>query len=208
MYYDCATNDHGLKHNPWKTLVAPRPIGWISTVSRDGDVNLAPYSFFNAVGDDPNYVMFSSGGVKDSMRNAEETGEFVCVMATWDLREQMNITSAGVGAGVDEMMLAGLTPVPSHAVAPPRIAESPVAIECKYHQTINLPSRKDGRTPPYSMVIGRVAGIHIDDSVISRGMIDLGLLKPIARLGYQDYCVVTPDTIFSLRRPEVDDPRA
>jgi len=202
MYYDCENNQHGLKHNPWKSLLVPRPIGWISTLDGNGTVNLAPYSFFNGVGDDPNYVMFASGGMKDTMRNVEDSGEFVCIMATWDLRQQMNMTSAGFAASVDEMKLAGLTPVASQFVKPPRIAESPVAIECRHHQTVHLPGRDGGAMPPYSVVFGRVAGIYIDDKVIKDGIVDIAAIKPIARMGYQDYAVVTAQTMFSMQRPD------
>ncbi|MGI9388290.1 MAG: flavin reductase family protein, partial [Methyloligellaceae bacterium] len=161
-------------------------------------VNLAPYSFFNACGTDPHYVMFASGGRKDSQRNAEETGEFVCLLATYDLKDKMNATSAQVDADIDEMKLAGLTPVPSTLVRPPRAKESPVAFECRYHQTISLPG-KNGEQSVYSMVLGQVLGIHIDDGVIADGLVDVSKMRPIARLGYQDYSVV--DTIFTLQRP-------
>ncbi|MDA7945863.1 MAG: flavin reductase family protein [Hyphomicrobiaceae bacterium] len=197
MFYETETNEHGLKHNPFKALVAPRPIGWISTVSTDGVVNLAPYSFFNGVSDIPPFVMFSSAGQKDSQRNAEETGEFVCSLATYDLREHMNTTSAGVGPEVDEMDLAGLTPAPSKLVKPPRVAESPVALECKHFQSIALPAA-EGRDP-YSVVLGHVVGIHIDESVLNDGLVDMQKLRPIARLGYMDYTVV--ETVFSMDRP-------
>lgn len=198
MFYDARENKHGLKHDPYKALVSPRPIGWISTVGSDGVVNLAPYSFFNALSDSPHYVYFSSAGRKDSQRNAEDTGEFVCSLATWDLKDQMNVTSAGVAPDVDEFVLAGLTPAPSKLVAPPRVAESPVAFECKYYQSLELP-RDTGRND-YTVVIGRVIGIHINDDVIVEGMVDMGKLRPIARLGYKDYTVV--DTVFSLDRPQ------
>lgn len=197
MFYETATNDHGLPRDPFKAIIAPRPIGWISTVNAQGRVNLAPYSYFNALADNPYYVMFSSGGRKDSQRNAEETGEFVCSLATWDLREQMNRTSAPVPPEVDEMKLAGLTPAPSRLVKPPRVAESPVALECRYFQTVNLPGR-DGRGG-YGVIIGEVVGIHIDDKAIVDGRVDTAALKPIARLGYMDYAVV--DRVFSIRRP-------
>lgn len=198
MFYDARENKHGLKHDPYKALVSPRPIGWISTVGSDGVVNLAPYSFFNALSDSPHYVYFSSAGRKDSQRNAEDTGEFVCSLATWNLKDQMNVTSAGVAPEVDEFVLAGLTPAPSKLVAPPRVAESPVAFECKYYQSLELP-RDTGRND-YTVVIGRVVGIHIDDDVIVEGKVDMGKLRPIARLGYKDYTVV--DTVFSLDRPQ------
>ncbi len=197
MFYETETNEHGLRHNPFKALVAPRPIGWISTVSTDGVINLAPYSFFNGVSDIPPFVMFSSAGQKDSQRNAEETGEFVCSLATYDLRDHMNTTSAGVGPEVDEMELAGLTPAPSNLVKPPRVAESPVALECKHFKSITLPAA-EGRDP-YSVVLGHVVGIHIDESVLNDGLVDMEKLRPIARLGYMDYTVV--DTVFSMDRP-------
>jgi flavin reductase (DIM6/NTAB) family NADH-FMN oxidoreductase RutF len=145
MFYDAVANTHGLALDPFKALVAPRPIGWISTLGKNGVVNLAPHSFFNAVSEDPHFVMFASGGRKDSQRNAEETGEFVCSLATYDLREAMTKTSAAVGPDVDEMRLAGLTPAPSRLVKPPRVAESPVAFECRYSRTIELPGRMAGR---------------------------------------------------------------
>lgn len=201
MFYDALENRHGLPHDPWKSLMVPRPVGWISTVSRDGKVNLAPYSFFNALGDDPHYVYFASGGRKHSLKNAEETGEFVCVLATYDLREQMNATSAAVDYGIDEMRLAGLTPTPSRLVKPPRVAESPVAFECRYHATLSLPGRPGSPKEPYHCVVGLVVGIYIDDRVIKDGRIDIPSIKPIARLGYMDYSVVTAESMFAMDRP-------
>lgn len=198
MFYDAVTNSHGLEFDPFKALVAPRPIGWISTLGKNGVVNLAPYSFFNAVGTDPHYVMFSSGGRKDSQRNAEETGEFVCSLATYDLRDAMNRTSQHVGPEVDEMALAGLTPAPSKLVAPPRVKESPVAFECRYWRTINLPGH-DGEPGTHSIVLGKVVGVHIDDAAITDGKVDVTKLKPLARLGYRDYAVI--DEVFTLDRP-------
>jgi len=198
MFYDAVANTHGLAFDPFKALVAPRPIGWISTVSKAGVVNLAPYSFFNAVSEDPHFVMFASGGRKDSQRNAEETGEFVCSLATYDLREAMNRTSMPVEPDVDEMKLAGLTPAPSRLVAPPRVAESPVAFECRYWRTIHLPG-KDGSAGTHAIVLGQVIGVHVADEVISGGRVDVTKLRPIARLGYGDYAVI--DEVFTLARP-------
>ena len=198
MFYDALKNAHGLAHDPFKALVAPRPIGWISTLSSDGVVNLAPYSFFNAVATNPHYVMFSSAGRKDSQRNAEETGEFVCSLATYDLKDHVNRTAAPVDPDVDEMTLAGLTAAPCKLVKPPRVKESPVAFECEYHQTIELPG--GGRDGVWYIVLGRVLGIHIDDEVIADGMVDVTRLRPIARLGYDDYSVV--DSVFSMQRPK------
>jgi len=198
MFYDAVANTHGLKWDPFKALVTPRPIGWISTLCKNGVVNLAPYSFFNAVSTDPHFVMFSSGGRKDSQRNAEETGEFVCSLATYDLRDAMNRTSQHVGPEVDEMALAGLTPAPSKLVAPPRVAESPIAFECRYWRTIDLPGL-DGSPGTHAIVLGQVVGVHIDDSVIVGDKVDVTKVKPIARLGYGDYAVI--NEVFELTRP-------
>ncbi|MBI1384305.1 MAG: flavin reductase family protein [Rhizobiales bacterium] len=197
MFYDAIRNDHGLAHDPFKALVVPRPIGWISSLATDGTRNLAPYSFFNAVGDRPHYVMFASAGRKDSQRNCEETGEFVCSLATWALREAMNVSSASVPPEVDEFELAGLTPAPSRLVRPPRVAESPVALECVYERTVELPA--EGSAMPYAMVIGKVVGIHIDDGLLEAGRVVIERARPIARLGYHDYTVV--DEVFSMVRP-------
>ncbi|MGI8724591.1 MAG: flavin reductase family protein [Methyloceanibacter sp.] len=198
MFYDAVANTHGLAFDPFKALVAPRPIGWISTLSKSGVVNLAPYSFFNAVSEDPHFVMFSSGGRKDSQRNAEETGEFVCSLATYDLRDAMNRTSIPVGPDVNEMELAGLTPEASRIVKPPRVKESPVAFECRYWKTIELPG-KAGQPGTHAIVLGQVVGVHVADEVISEGRVDVTKLRPLARLGYGDYAVI--DEVFTLTRP-------
>jgi flavin reductase (DIM6/NTAB) family NADH-FMN oxidoreductase RutF len=202
VYYEPDKRNHGLSHDPFKALVAPRPIGWISTVNKDGVTNLAPYSFFNAVASHPPYVMFSSETVKDSMRNAEESGEFVCCFATWDLREQMNMTSTPVPPGVDEFRLAGLTAAASTAVRPPRVKESPVALECRWWKTVALPGAGDHDEPSAHVVFGRVVGVHVDDAYIDAGFVDTVAMRPIARLGYMDYAVVNPDAVFTLDRPK------
>jgi len=204
MFYDALANTHGLPRDPWKALVVPRPIGWISTVSKEGIGNLAPYSFFNAVAEKPPYVVFSSAGLKDSVRNIHDTGEFVCSLATWDLRFQMNTTSAAVPHGVDEFQLAGLTAAPSTLVKPPRVAESPVAFECQHWKTVELPPAVEGGPVVQHLVFGRVVGVYIDDAFIKNGLVDTGAMRPIARLGYMDYAVVTPETVFTIQRPEVD----
>jgi flavin reductase (DIM6/NTAB) family NADH-FMN oxidoreductase RutF len=202
MFYE-TKDHHGLKHNPFKSLIVPRPIGWVSSQDSDGIVNLAPYSYFNGVGSEPPTVMFASEGThtegdfKDSATNVGETGEFVCNLATWALREEMNATSAQVARSVDEFELAGLTPAPSRLVKPPRVKESPVHLECTHLKTVELPSNDPER--PNLVVFGRVVGIHIDDSIIADGMIDMDVFKPIARLGYMDYTVV--DKVFTMRRP-------
>lgn len=203
MFYDTASNAHGLRHDPYKALVAPRPVGWISTVSADGVANLAPYSFFNAISERPHYVVFGSAGIKDSLRNIEATGEFVCSLATYDLRESVNISSASVPYGVDEFPIAGLTATPSRLVKPPRVKESPVAFECRHWKTIELPPAAPGGPAGYHVVFGHIVGIYVDDRFIQDGRVDTGAMRPIARLGYMDYSVVTPETIFSLDRPTV-----
>ena len=142
--------------------------------------------------------MFASGRRKDSQRNAEETGEFVCSLATYELREVMSRTSAPVALDVDEMKLVGLTPAPCRFVAPPRVKESPVAFECRYWRTIDLPG-KDGGPSTHAIVLGQVVGIHIADDAIVNGRVDITRLKPIARLGYGDYAVI--DKVFTMKRP-------
>lgn len=195
----------GLSHNPFKALVAPRPIGWISTVDADGRPNLAPYSFFNAVADAPPIVMFASngarpvagGGLKDTASNAAATGAFVVNVATYALRDAMNASSAPLAAGEDEFAHAGLTPAPSRVVAPPRVAESPAALECRVLKRIDLPTTDPAR--PNVVTFGEVVGVHIADDAIVDGRVDVGRYRPIARLGYMDYAVV--DAVFGLDRP-------
>ncbi len=201
MFYDTAKNDHGLPYNPFKSCVIPRPIGWVSTVSHDGIVNLAPFSMFNQLGYDPPIVLFSgscrpgTGQRKDSVVNAEETGEFVVNMATWELREKVGVTSRFVDVEVDEFELAGLTKVPSRLVKPPRVAESPIHLECVFHSTMTLPSNR--RHTTHHVVVGRVVGIHIRDDVFTEdGKIDVLKIRPLARLGYLDYTSVVE--VFSM----------
>jgi flavin reductase (DIM6/NTAB) family NADH-FMN oxidoreductase RutF len=191
MFYEPAKVYEQLPHDPLKALVAPRPIGWISTLSSSGTANLAPYSFFNLVGDA--HVMFSSLGRKHSLINAEATGEFVCSLATYALRDAMNATAAHVPGTVDEFELAGLEKAASRLVAPPRVAASPVALECRYVQTLTLEGDR------YSIIIGRVVGVHIDDAFLRDGIVDTAAMQPIARLGYAEYAVV--DKAFELGRP-------
>ncbi len=209
MFYETATKGHGLRNDPFKALVVPRPIGWITTIDRQGRINLAPFSFFNAIAEDPPMVLFAPGGrkadrpVKDSRANVEETGEFVCNLATWDLRDAMNLTSANLAAGEDEMKHAKLTPVPSRLVKPPRVKESPVALECKYWKTVELPVEPGNEDKRGSVVFGQVVGVHIDDAILKDGRVDTLAFKPVARLGYSEY--TTTENVWRMRRP--DDPR-
>ena len=196
MFYDAVKNDHGFQYDPFKAIVAPRPIGWVSTLSPTGQINLAPYSYFNAFSQAPHYVAFGSGPRKDSMANIEATGEFTFSLATFDLREQMNASSAHVTT--DEFELAGLTKADSRIVRPPRVAESPAALECCLHRIVPLPD-DDGNTHNY-LIVGRVLGIYIDDRFIHDGRVDTAAMQPIARLGYSEYATVTE--AWRMRRPD------
>lgn len=198
MFYETSRNDHGLAHDPIKSCVVPRPIGWISTISPAGVVNLAPYSFFNLVATNPTFVMYSScgrstHGEKDTLGNIEATGEFVVNMATWSQREPMLATSASLPPDVDELAHAGLVPLPSRLVRPPRVAGAPVHLECVHHQTLELPPSRDGRNV---VVFGRVVGVHIDDAMIEGGKLDVTKVMPIARLGYLEYARV--ESVFCM----------
>ena len=197
MFYDAIKNDHGFQYDPFKALVAPRPIGWISTLSANGKANLAPYSYFNAMSQAPHYVVFGSGPKKDSLHNAEAAGEFAVNLATWDLREKINVSSAVVPPEIDEFELAGLAKAPCRLIAAPRVAESPVCFECKLYKIIDLPG-DDGSVANF-LAIGRVIGIHIDDRFIHEGRVDTAGMKPIARLGYSEYATV--DVAWRMRRP-------
>jgi flavin reductase (DIM6/NTAB) family NADH-FMN oxidoreductase RutF len=200
MFYEPHKRNHGLSHDPFKAIVAPRPIGWISSMSAKGEVNLAPYSFFNGVSSVPPIIMFSSEGRKDSLTFIEETREFVCNLATWDLRQQMNTTSGPFPRGIDEMKEAGLEPARSILVKPPRVKASPCAMECRLLQTVRLDDIHGGATEQH-VVFGQVIGVHIDEHFIRDGLLDTAAMRPIARAGYGDYFVSTPETKFSLRRP-------
>lgn len=197
MFYVTA-DGHGLPHDPFKAIVAPRPIGWISTVDAEGRVNLAPYSFFGAVAGTPPMVFFSSDGWKDSITAATETGEFVVNLATFDLREAMNTTSAPLPRGENEFTFAGLAAAPSRLVRPPRIAEAAAALECRVVERLT-PRTIDGAPSNNHMVIGQVVGVHIAERCLVDGLFDMTRAGTIARCGYTDYAVV--DELFQMRRP-------
>jgi flavin reductase (DIM6/NTAB) family NADH-FMN oxidoreductase RutF len=199
MFYEPVKRNHGLPHDPFKAIVAPRPIGWISSMDKAGSVNLAPYSFFNGVATFPPMVMFASDGFKDSVRNISETMEFVCNLATWDLRDAMNKSSESVSHDVNEFQLAGLTPAPSKLVKPPRVAEAPCALECKATEIVQMKG-PNGEPRDNYVTFGEVVGIHIDERYIKNGILDAAAMKPIARLGYRDYSVVTE--LFQMVRPD------
>ena len=193
VFYTPENRDRDLlPHDPFKAFVAPRPIGWVSTVGPDGEVNLAPYSYFNAVSDNPPTVMFSSDGPKDSATFAQATDEFVWNMVTYDLREAMNQTSAMLPRGESEFEFAGLEMAPSRLVAPPRVAATPVAFECKVVHRVELPRN--------IVTFGEVVGVHVDERHIVDGRFDTAGVRPIARCGYRgDYATVTE--LFEMIRP-------
>ena len=204
MFYEPEKRNHGLPRDPFKALVVPRPIGWISSIDPEGRPNLAPYSFFNGVAADPPCVMFAASlrprerTRKDSHSNAERSGEFVVNLATFELRDGMNASSAALPPGENEFAAAGLEMLPSRLVKPPRVKGARAHLECIYLKTVELPSTKAGEAN--FMVVGRVVGIHIDDDLIVDGRVDIVRARPIARLGYMDYCVV--DVLFAMNRPD------
>ena len=198
MFYDTRSKAP-LRYDPVKALVAPRPIGWISTLSCDGVANLAPYSFFNLVASGPSIVAFSSAGRKDSQTNAEQTGEFVCNIASFDQREAVNSSAATLPPEIDEFALTGLGTLPSQLIKPPRVKGAPAHLECVYLQTVPLFS-KDGVRNGFDLVLGEVVGVHIDDQFIKEGLVDTAAMRLIARLGYLDYSVT--DEVFTLKRPD------
>jgi flavin reductase (DIM6/NTAB) family NADH-FMN oxidoreductase RutF len=192
---------HGLRHDPFNAIIGPRPIGWIASQDVKGQVNLAPYSFFNAFNYKPPIIGFASVGWKDTVRNIEQTGEFVWNLATRALAEQMNQTAAEVAPEVDEFALAGLTPAPSRLVKPPRVAESPVAMECRLLQIVRLHDL-GGQPVDTWLTLGQVVGVHIDRSLIDNGIYVTPAARPILRAGRSgDYVEIIPDIMFEMPRP-------
>ena len=203
MFYEPLKTSHGLDHDPFKSCVVPRPIGWISTISEKGIHNLAPYSQFQNLTFDPPYVMFSAnqntnGKRKDTVVNIEATGEFAHNMATYDLREAVNKSAQEVPPDVDEFEIAGVTKNHSKLIRPARVAESPVHFECEYYQTLRLPG--DGPMGTVDIIIGRVIGIHINEEYITaNGKLDIPRIKPLARMGYYDYAAI--ESVFEMEIP-------
>ncbi len=203
MFYETATNDHGLPYNPLKACVLPRPIGWISTLNGKGQANLAPFSFFNLVSERPPLVIFcpngphAEGGEKDSLLNLRENPEFVVNLATYSLRHEINASAAPWQRDKNEFEAAGVTEAASVLVSPPRVKESPLHLECTLEQIIQLPGEVGG--VPNHMVLGRILGVHVDDEMIVDGQVRPERLQAISRLGYMDYAVV--DKIFTMPRP-------
>lgn len=201
MFYE-PRNGHGLPHDPFKAIVAPRPIGWISTVSKDGALNLAPYSFFNAIGSHPHMVMFASEGEKDSLAFIRETGEFVANLVSRDLAEKMNMTGIDAPRGMSEFEQAGLSSVASELVAPPRVGEALAALECKVAE-IHHPKGLDGKPAGSIVVFGEVVGIHIKDEALTDGLFDIVKAGTVSRLGYREYASITET--FEMIRPKWQD---
>lgn len=199
MFYEVGEDGKGYKragfdHSPFNALVVPRPIGWISTVDAAGAPNLSPYSFFNAVSSHPPIIMYCAngehahGGEKDSLRNVRETGEFVFNLCTEALMHKMSDSSTTAPHGIDEFNVTGLTKVPSRVVKAPRVAESPVHMECRVAKIVEMPT--EGRDRANIIIIGNVVAIHIRDDLIVDGQVDILRARPVGRLGYFDYCVI------------------
>jgi flavin reductase (DIM6/NTAB) family NADH-FMN oxidoreductase RutF len=202
LHYYEPRNGHGLKHDPFNAIIAPRPIGWISSRDGKGNINLAPYSFFNAFCYHPPIVGFSSTAWKDSVANIGETKEFVWNLATMALARQMNATSASVAHGVNEFAIAGLTAAPCRLVDVPRVAESPVSFECKLSQIVQLQGA-DGRKAEAWLTLGEVVAVHIDKAFIKDGVYQTALPHPIVRAGRRgDYFEIHPDAMFEMARPD------
>ena len=192
---------HGLPHDPFNAIVGPRPIGWISSQSSEGRLNLAPYSFFNAFNYTPPIVGFASIGAKDSLHNIRQTGEFCWNLATRPLAEQMNQTCAGVPPEVNEFELAGLNTVPSRCIAVPRVLESPVSFECRMTQILQLQG-VDGKPVQTWLILGEVVGVHIDKHLLKNGVYDTAAAQPVLRAGGPaDYFEISRDNLFKMFRP-------
>lgn len=199
MFYTPDTG-HSLPHNPFSAIVSPRPIGWISTRSKDGIDNLAPYSFFNAVAYDPPQVMFASTSTKpdqhdtkDTMSNIRDTGVFCVNIVAYEMRDAMNKSSAAAGKTVNEFALAGVTSEACETIDCQRVAHAPAALECKLTQIVALEGTAN------LVAFGQVTGVYLQDDLIVDGCFDVTRYQPLARLGYQDYAKV--DSLFSLKRP-------
>jgi flavin reductase (DIM6/NTAB) family NADH-FMN oxidoreductase RutF len=200
-YYYEPAQGHGLPHDPLNAIIGPRPIGWISTVGRDGILNLAPYSFFNAFNYKPPIIGFASTGAKDTLRNARETGEFVWNIATRHIAERMNATSATVSYDTDEFGIAGLTPAASRLVAPPRVAESPVNFECKVTQILQLQDHRHNALAT-SLVLGEVVAVYIRRELLKDGIFDTFGAGIVLRAGGPSgYAEITPTSRFDMVRP-------
>ncbi|BGP40264.1 hypothetical protein JCM10449v2_004222 [Rhodotorula kratochvilovae] len=209
VYYEPGKTAHGLKKDPFKSCVVPRPIGWISTLNADGTANLAPYSQFAHLTFDPPYVMFAANEKescerKDNVVNAERTKEFCWSLATYDLREEMNTSATEVPYGTDEFDLAGLEKGYGSLVKCPFVKASPINFECVHHSTLRLPGNSPGAS--VDVVIGRVVGIHIAERVLTNGEVDISKTVPIARCGGPNYAAVREVCMFKMVTPKAAAP--
>ncbi|MDR9484160.1 MULTISPECIES: flavin reductase family protein [Sediminimonas] len=200
MFYQ-PKDGHGLPHNPFNAIVTPRPIGWISSRGADGHDNLAPYSFFNAVAYTPPQVMFASTGIKpdrdgtkDSVANIRETGVFCCNIVGYEMRHQMNASSASLPGDVDEFAHAGLEKIACETIPCARVAGTPAALECRMTQIVQIEGESN------FVVFGEVTGVHMRDDCLRDGLFDITRYRPLSRLGYRDYTVI--DHLFTLSRPD------
>lgn len=199
MFYEPDKNNHGLKYNPFKSICVPRPIAWVSSLSSTGVLNLAPFSQFQNLSYDPPYIMVAARSNTDTARNIHATSEFVVNMATYALRDAVNLTSSVVPPEIDEAALAGLEMIPSRLVRPPRVAASPVQLECRLHSSLTLPAREPDNC--HSVLVGRVIGVHIrDDALTADGKLDVVKMRPLARLGYLDYTSI--ESSFTMPPPD------
>ena len=201
MHFYEPSKGHGLPHDPFNSIIGPRPIGWVSTRGSDGSVNLAPYSFFNAFNYTPPIIGFSSTSPKDSLRNCRETGEFVWNMTTRALAEAMNASCAGVPYGTDEFALAGLTQAASRLVGAPRVAESPVTFECKVTEIVQMKDHAGVMAQAW-LVLGEVVAVHIDKRLLKDGVFDTFGAGIVLRAGGPSgYAEIRPESRFDMRRP-------
>jgi flavin reductase (DIM6/NTAB) family NADH-FMN oxidoreductase RutF len=199
MFYEPQKRDHGLPHDPFLALVSPRPIGWISTRSASGALNLAPFSYFNALCSNPCLVMFSAATEKDSVVFARESGEFTANLVSAELTDAMVMSSIAAPRGISEFELAGLTPEPGRNVVAPRVKEAFAALECKVTEIWRPKSLSRPGAAPY-VVTGEVVGVYVDERILTDGLVDISKARPVSRLGYLDYAIT--DETFAKVRPQ------
>ena len=204
MFYNPDDDNHGLLHDPFKAIVAPRPIGWIGSIGANGIANLAPYSYFNAISDKPYFIVFGSINYKDSIKNCEDNKDFTCSLVSESLFNAMNNSSATVNPDIDEFDLSGIKKMNGKFVKAPFVEGCCAALECNHWKTIDLPGSDRSKGTGNYLVIAQVVGIYINDNFISNGRFDTSAVKPLGRLGYMDYGVINKENIFSKNRPKID----
>ncbi len=204
MFYETKINDHGMKYDPFKAIVAPRPIGWIGSIDNNGIANLAPYSYFNAISDNPYFVVFGSIEYKDTIKNCETNKDFTCSLVSEELFSHMNNSSAPVNPNIDEFNICKIKKQDGHIVSAPYVSDCSAALECRHWKTIDLPGSNREKLSGNYIVIAEVLGVYINDKYIVNGRFDTSSVKPLGRLGYMDYGVINNKNIFSSNRPQVD----